>query len=74
MLTVHARLLGILGISLNPLTLAKDLAKALGAALLGSIGKGASALVRALLGFITSTSDPSFAGGHLLASHCSNGS
>ncbi len=63
MLTDQARLLGILGISLNPLTWAKDLAKDLGAALLGSVGKGASALVRALLGFITSTSDPSFGGG-----------
>jgi len=63
MLAVPVRLLGILGISLNPLTLAKDLAKALGLALLGSVGKGATALVRALLGFITSTSDPSFGGG-----------
>lgn len=57
------RLAGVLGISLNPLTWAKDLAKALSTALIGSVGKGASALVHALLGFITSTSDPSFAGG-----------
>jgi len=63
MLTDQVRLLGVFGISLNPLTLAKDLAKALGSALLGSIGKGASAVVHALLGFITSTSDPSFGGG-----------
>jgi hypothetical protein len=60
--------LGILGISLNPLSLAKDVANAFFSAALELFGKGASSLVGALLGFVQTTSDPVFSGGWWSAS------
>ena len=57
------RLFAFLGISLNPLTLAKDIADAFFSALLSLFGTGASSLVTALLGFVKTTSDPVFSGG-----------
>ena len=62
-MAVSAPVLSILGISLNPLTLAKDVANAIFSAALALFGKGASALVGALLGFVKTTSDPIFSGG-----------
>ena len=59
---------GILGISLNPLSLAKDVANAFFSAALALFGKGASSLVGALLGFVQTTSDPVFSGGWWSAS------
>jgi hypothetical protein len=58
-----AGLLAILGISLNPLSLAKDIANAIFQAAAALFGKGAAALVGALLGFVKTTSDPVFSGG-----------
>jgi hypothetical protein len=53
----------LLGITLNPITLAKDVVAAIGHAASAGIAKGASAIVTALLGFVTTTSDPLFTGG-----------
>ena len=59
-LAVH--LSAILGISLNPLTIATDIAKVFFSSLASLFGTGASALLGALLGFIEETSDPVFSG------------
>jgi hypothetical protein len=56
-------LVALLGITLNPLTLAKDVASAFFSSALSLFGSGASALVTALLGFVTTTTDPVFSGG-----------
>ena len=58
-----ASVLALLGITLNPLTLAKDIANAFFSAVLALFGKGAAAVVTALLGFVKTTSDPVFSGG-----------
>lgn len=56
-----ASALAVVGINL--LGLGKDVANALFSVTLGLFGKGASSLVAALLGFVTTTADPSFGGG-----------
>ena len=56
-------LLSFLGINLNPLHLAKDVAKAFFGVVLSLFGTGAGDLVRALLGFVARTSDPVLSGG-----------
>jgi hypothetical protein len=61
-------LLGVLGITLNPLTIGTDVASAIFAAVLSLFGKGASDLVTALLGFVTTTTDPVLSGGWWSAS------
>jgi hypothetical protein len=58
-----APVLAFLGITLNPLTLAADIANAIFSAALALFGKGAASLVGALLGFVKTTSDPVFSGG-----------
>ena len=58
-----APVLAFLGITLNPLTLAKDIANAIFSAALALFGQGAASLVGALLGFVKTTSDPVFSGG-----------
>jgi hypothetical protein len=63
-----APVFGLLGITLNALSLAKDIANAFFTAALDLFGSGASALVSALLGFVSSTSDPGFSGGWWSAS------
>jgi hypothetical protein len=62
-MTLSPRLFSLLGISVNPLSLAKDIANAFATATLNLFGKGATALVTALLGFIAHSSDPDFSGG-----------
>lgn len=56
-------LVGLLGISLNPLSIGKDVADAFVKLALDLFGSGASSIVTALLGFVTTTSDPVFSGG-----------
>lgn len=56
-------LFGFLGITLNPLTLAKEFAGALLHAVLVLFGEAAAELTRALLGFVATTSDPVLSGG-----------
>ena len=58
-----APVLAFLGITLNPLTLAKDIANAIFSAALALFGQGAASVVGALLGFVKTTSDPVFSGG-----------
>ncbi|MDA8313039.1 MAG: hypothetical protein M0Z46_20970 [Actinomycetota bacterium] len=53
--------LALLGLS--PLSLAKDVAKAVFSLVLGLFGTGVADLVAALLGFVTRTSDPVLSGG-----------
>jgi hypothetical protein len=56
-------LLALLGISLNPLSYLSSFIKDLFSAALNLFGQAASSVVAALLGFITTTSDPVFSGG-----------
>jgi type IV secretion system protein TrbL len=63
MAVTQPKLLGLLGITLNPVTLAKDVVAAIAHAASAGIAKGAAAIVAALLGFVTTTSDPLFSGG-----------
>src|ERR1700722_5806778 len=63
MTIIHPTLLGLPGITPNPVTLAKDVVEAIAHAASAGIAKGAAAIVTALLGFVTTTSDPLFSGG-----------